>query len=65
MSHVKFTDSDRGWITPGWWYPYSERVVEGFRGVLGGLHAEGAGARVSALSAHRRGLAHLVRKALS
>jgi acyl-CoA reductase-like NAD-dependent aldehyde dehydrogenase len=65
MSHVKFTDSDRGWISPGWWYPYSERVVDGFRGVLGGLHAEGAGARVKALSEHRRGLAHLLRKALS
>ncbi len=65
LSHVKFTDSDRGWIAPGWWYPYSDRVVDGFRGVLGGLHADGPTARLKALSAHRRGLAHLVRKALS
>ena len=65
LSHVKFTDSDRGWIAPGWWYPYSERVVDGFRGVLGGLHGDGAGARLRSLAVHRRGLAHLVRKALS
>jgi acyl-CoA reductase-like NAD-dependent aldehyde dehydrogenase len=65
LSHVKFTDSDRGWIAPGWWYPYSDRVVDGFRGVLGGLHADGASARLRSLAEHRRGLAHLVRKALS
>ena len=65
LSHVKFTDADRGWIAPGWWYPYSDRVVDGFRGVLGGLHGDGAGARLRSLAVHRRGLAHLVRKALS
>ncbi|MFN8222731.1 MAG: aldehyde dehydrogenase family protein [Gaiellales bacterium] len=64
MSHVKFTDSDRGRLTPGWWYPYSDRVVDGFRGVLGVLHGDGVGARVAALRNHRRGLGHLARKLL-
>lgn len=65
LSHVKFTDADRGRITPGWWYPYSDAVLDGFRGVLGGLHGDGLPRRAKALVAHRRGLAHLVRKALS
>ncbi|MGL6280637.1 MAG: aldehyde dehydrogenase family protein, partial [Gaiella sp.] len=36
LSHVSFTDVDPGRIRPGWWYPYSEDVLGGFRGVLGG-----------------------------
>ncbi len=65
LSHVKFSDADRGRIRPGWWYPYSESVVDGFRGVLGALHGDGAAARVAAASRHRSGLVHLLRKALS
>ena len=64
LSHVKYVDADRGWISPGWWYPYADDLVDGLRGVLGGLYAEGAGARARALARHRRGLAHLVRKVL-
>ena len=64
LTHVKLVDADAGRLRPGWWYPYSETVVDGFRGVLGGLYADGAGARLRALSRHRRGLAHLARKAL-
>ena len=65
MSHTKFTDADRGRLTPGWWYPYSEQVVDGFRGILGGLHGgDGLAARAGALVEHRRGLVHLARKML-
>lgn len=65
LSHAKFTDVDRGWIRPGWWYPYSDAVLDGFRGVLGGVHGDSLGSRARSLVAHRRGLAHLVRKAVS
>lgn len=63
MSHTKFTDADRGRLTPGWWYPYSDQVVDGFRGVLGVLHGgDGLAGRGRSLLAHRRGLVHLARK---
>lgn len=64
LSHVKFVDADRGRLTPGWWYPYGARAVDGLRGLLGALYADGAGARVSAAVAHRGGLVHLARKML-
>lgn len=64
VSHLKFVDADRGWITPGWWFSYADDVVDGFRGLLGGLYADGVRARSRALAGHRRGLAHLVRRAL-
>jgi succinate-semialdehyde dehydrogenase/glutarate-semialdehyde dehydrogenase len=64
LSHVKLVDVDRGWLTPGWWYPYGDRAVDGLRGLLGALYADGLGARVRAVADHRRGLAHLVRKSL-
>jgi succinate-semialdehyde dehydrogenase/glutarate-semialdehyde dehydrogenase len=64
LSHVKLVDSDRGRLTPGWWYPYGESAVDGLRGLLGALYAEGTATRVRALVGHRRGLAHLVRKML-
>jgi succinate-semialdehyde dehydrogenase/glutarate-semialdehyde dehydrogenase len=65
LSHVKYVDADRGRIRPGWWYPYSDAVLDGFRGILGGLYGDGLGPRLSALATHRAGVAHLVRKALS
>ncbi len=64
LSHVKFTDSDAGRLRPPWWYPYTDAVLDGFRGTLGALYGEGAGARARALTAHRRGAAELVRRAL-
>jgi succinate-semialdehyde dehydrogenase/glutarate-semialdehyde dehydrogenase len=64
LSHVKLVDADRGRLTPGWWFPYGDAAVDGIRGLLGGLHADGIGARVRAVAAHRRGLAHLARKVL-
>jgi len=64
LSHVKLVDADRGRLTPGWWYPYGDRAVDGLRGLLGALYADGAGARVRAAVDHRRGLVHLARKTL-
>jgi acyl-CoA reductase-like NAD-dependent aldehyde dehydrogenase len=64
LSHVKLVDADRGWLTPGWWYPYGDSAVDGLRGLLGVLYADGLGARARAVAVHRRGLAHLVRKSL-
>jgi succinate-semialdehyde dehydrogenase/glutarate-semialdehyde dehydrogenase len=64
LSRPGFSDADRGRLTPGWWYPYSDRAVDGFRGVLGGLYGDGLGRRAERLWSHRRGLAHLVGKAL-
>jgi acyl-CoA reductase-like NAD-dependent aldehyde dehydrogenase len=64
LSHLKFVDTDRARITPGWWFPYSGEAVDGFRGLLGALHGDGARARVRALAAHRRGLVHLLRRTL-
>ncbi len=64
LSHVKLVDADRGRLTPGWWYPYGDRAVDGLRGLLGALYADGLGPRARAVVEHRRGLAHLVRKTL-
>lgn len=65
LSHVKYVDRDAGRITPGWWYPYSADVLDGFQGVLGWSTGDGVRDRIGALVRHRSGLAHLVRKALS
>jgi hypothetical protein len=64
LSHVKLVDADRGRLTPGWWYPYGDRAVDGLRGLLGALYADGLGSRARAVVEHRRGLAHLARKTL-
>ncbi|MCZ7589255.1 MAG: aldehyde dehydrogenase family protein [Gaiella sp.] len=64
LSHVKLVDADRAWLTPGWWYPYGDRAVDGLRGLLGALYADGLRSRARAVASHRRGLAHLVRKSL-
>ena len=61
---MKLVDADRGRLTPGWWYPYGDSAVDGLRGLLGALYADGLGARARAVVDHRRGLAHLVRKTL-
>jgi succinate-semialdehyde dehydrogenase/glutarate-semialdehyde dehydrogenase len=64
VSNIKLVDMDRGRLTPGWWFPYGDAAVDGLRGLLGALYAEGVGARVRAVATHRRGLAHLARKVL-
>jgi acyl-CoA reductase-like NAD-dependent aldehyde dehydrogenase len=62
LSHLKLVGADKGRLTPGWWFPYGDRAVDGLRGLLGALYADGVGARARAVVEHRRGLAHLVRK---
>jgi hypothetical protein len=64
LSHVKLVDTDRGRLTPGWWYPYGDRAVEGLRGLVGALYADGLGSRARAAIESRRGLVHLARKTL-
>lgn len=64
MSHLKYTDADSGRLTPPWWYPYSDVMVDGFRGALGVLYGDGVTARAAALRRHRRGLFELGRRAL-
>ena len=41
----KFVDTDRGRLTPGWWYPYWGRAVDGSRGCSAALYADGLGSR--------------------
>ena len=64
MSQVKFTDSDSGRLRPPWWYPYTEDVLDGFKGAAGVLYGDRLSARARAVAAHRRGLTGLARKAL-
>ena len=64
LSNIKLVDSDRGRLTPGWWYPYGDDAVDGLRGLLGALYGGGAAARARSVVRHRRGLGHLVRKVL-
>lgn len=64
MSRLKYTDADGGRLTPPWWYPYSDMVVDGFRGALGVLYSDGIAARLAAAHRHRRGLLELGKRAL-
>jgi len=64
MSQLKYLDRDGGRLTPPWWYPYSDMVVDGFRGALGALYGDGVAARVGAVRRHRRGLLELGKRAL-
>ena len=64
MSQVKFMDADSGRLRPPWWYPYSDLVVDGFRGALGVLYGDGATQRLRAASRHRRGLVELGKRSL-
>ena len=59
LSRPTFSDVDRGRLTPGRWYPDSHRSVDGFRGVLGGLYADGVLSRAANVWSHGRGPAHL------
>jgi acyl-CoA reductase-like NAD-dependent aldehyde dehydrogenase len=61
VSHVKLVDADSGRVPVPWWYPYDERAVDGFKGVLGVLHGD---RKLRALWRHRRGLAYLTRRYL-
>jgi acyl-CoA reductase-like NAD-dependent aldehyde dehydrogenase len=62
LSNVKFVDADGGRVPVPWWFPYDERAVDGFKGVVRFLHGD---QRLRALWRHRRGLVHLGRRYLS
>jgi succinate-semialdehyde dehydrogenase/glutarate-semialdehyde dehydrogenase len=64
LSRLKYVDADGGRLSPPWWYPYSDMVVDGFRGALGVLYGDGVVARAGAVRRHRRGLAELGKRAL-
>jgi hypothetical protein len=62
LSNVKYVDADSGRIPVPWWFPYDERAVDGFKGVVGFLHGDD---RFRSLWRHRRGLVHLGKRFLS
>ncbi len=62
LSNVKLVDADSGRIPAPWWFPYDERVVDGFKGTIQVLHGK---ARLRALWRHRRGLTLLAKRYLS
>ncbi len=64
VSQLKFVDADGGRLTPPWWYPYSDMVVDGFRGALGVLYGDGVAVRLAAARRHRRGLLALGKRSL-
>jgi len=63
-SQVKFTDFDRGRVSPPWWYPYGADAFDGFRGLASVLYGSDVGQRAAAAWRHRRGLVHLGRRYL-
>jgi acyl-CoA reductase-like NAD-dependent aldehyde dehydrogenase len=64
LSHVKFVDADRGRLAPPWWFPYDERVADGFRGALGTIYGRGARVRAESAWRHRGGLLELGKRSL-
>ena len=64
MSGVKFVDADSGRVRVPWWFPYDERVADGFKGVIGALYEPRLAAKAGALRRHRRGVATLARRYL-
>jgi acyl-CoA reductase-like NAD-dependent aldehyde dehydrogenase len=63
-SNVKFVDEDRGRVGAPWWFPYDDRVVDGFQGFVGLFYGRGLATKFGAVVHHRRGLAELVRRML-
>jgi succinate-semialdehyde dehydrogenase/glutarate-semialdehyde dehydrogenase len=41
MVNKRLVAQDPGWISNGWWHPYSERMRQGFKAVLEVIHGEG------------------------
>jgi len=65
LSHIKVVDEDSGRVPVPWWYPYDDRTVDGFKGVLETLHRESLRERALGYWRHRRGLRRLARRYLS
>lgn len=57
--NVKYVDSDRGRLRPGWWFPYDARTERALRNALDVLYGE---RRLRAAWKHRRDLVHLGRR---
>jgi succinate-semialdehyde dehydrogenase/glutarate-semialdehyde dehydrogenase len=64
MSNVKYVDADRGRVSVPWWYPYDDRLTDGFRGALGLFYGQGARARAASAWRYRRGLVEVGRRYL-
>jgi acyl-CoA reductase-like NAD-dependent aldehyde dehydrogenase len=64
MSNVKYVDADRGRVGVPWWYPYDDRLTDGFRGALGLFYRQGVRAKVATAWRYRRGLVELGRRYL-
>ena len=65
LSRLKFADLDPGRVPVPWWYPYDERLLDGFEGVLELLYGEGLPRKLASAWQHRRGLLRLGRRYLS
>jgi acyl-CoA reductase-like NAD-dependent aldehyde dehydrogenase len=62
LSRVKYVDADSGRIGVPWWFPYDQRVADGFEGVAGLLYERRLDGKLGALWRHRRGVASLARR---
>ena len=65
LSRVKFADLDSGCMPVPWWYPYDERLLDGFEGALKLVYGEGVPRKLGWAWQHRRGLLRLGRRYLS
>ena len=64
LSHVKYADFDAGRLSPPWWFPYDERVADGFQSVLKMLYSDGAAAKAGQAWRNRGGLMTVARRSL-
>ncbi len=55
-SQIKYVELDSGRVPVPWWFPYEERTLEGFKGLLGLLYTPGLRGKAAAAWRHRRGL---------
>jgi acyl-CoA reductase-like NAD-dependent aldehyde dehydrogenase len=60
--HVKYVDSDRGWLRPPWWFPYDAETERALRAALDVLYGTGLG-RWRAAWRSRHELRQLLRRA--
>jgi succinate-semialdehyde dehydrogenase/glutarate-semialdehyde dehydrogenase len=59
LSRVKFADFDRGRVPVPWWYPYDERLLDGFQGAVELLYGKRLPRKLATAWQHRRGLVRL------
>jgi succinate-semialdehyde dehydrogenase/glutarate-semialdehyde dehydrogenase len=61
-THVKYVDSDRGFVRPAWWFPYDAETERALAAALDVLYGSGL-QRWRDAWRHRHELRHLVRRA--